>query len=66
MNIFKKIKFANKILKAVEEVKFFLEHHHITGETKADIEAIKNALERLSARIPEYKQLYELIKGLLK
>ena len=66
MNIFKKIKLANTLLKAYNEIKDYLDNNHITEETKADIEAIKSACERLANRIPEYKQLYEMVKGLIK
>lgn len=66
MNIFKKIKLANKLIKAYTDIQFYLDTHHLTEDTKDDIKIIKERLERLSNRIPEYKEAFDIIKGLLK
>ena len=66
MNILKKIKLANKLIKAYTDIQFYLDNHHLTDETKEDIKVIKERLERLSNRIPEYKAVFDILKGLIK
>lgn len=65
MNIFKKIAFANKILKAIDAVKRYNAINHLTDDTKADLMIIKNAVERISNRIPAFRGLIELIKEVI-
>lgn len=61
MNIFKKIKLANKLLKIYQEVTSYLDKTHLTDDIKRDIEIIKEAAQRLSAKIPVIKELLDLI-----
>lgn len=61
MNIFKKITFARKILKIHSEVVQFLDNTHLTQDIKNDIDIIKQALIRLSNKIPCIKELIEII-----
>ena len=65
MNIFKKIAFANKTLKAVEAVKKYNEANHLTDDTKKHIENIKSEIAQLCNQVPAYRALVELIKDLL-
>lgn len=66
MNIFKRIIKGNKIVSAVIAVLDYNEKNHLTDDTKADIEIIKNAGERLANRIPVYGGLWKVIKECLK
>lgn len=61
MNIFKKLKLANKLIKTYAAVKSYLESTHLTKDVKEDITLIKEALKRLAAKIPAIKDLLELI-----
>ena len=61
MNIFKKIKLANKLLKIHQEVTSYLDKTHLTDDIKHDIEIIKEAVKRLANKIPAIKELLDLI-----
>ena len=62
MNILKKIKLANKIIKIYSDIQKYNEKNRITPDTKQDIENIKNSIEKLANRIPVYKDLLNIIK----
>lgn len=62
MNILKKIKLANKIIKIYSDIQKYNEKNRITPDTKQDIENIKNSIEELANRIPVYKDLLNIIK----
>lgn len=61
MNIFKKLKLANKLIKTYAAVKSYLESTHLTKDVKDDITLIKEALKRLAGKIPAIRDLLELI-----
>lgn len=65
MNIFQKIKLANKILKIYSDVKRYNEENRITSETKEDIEIIRNSIKRLANRIPVYNDLFKIVEEVL-
>ena len=61
MNIFKKLSLASKLIKTYQEVKQFLDTTHLTDDIKNDITVIKEALNRLAAKIPAIKTLIDII-----
>ena len=61
MNIFKKVKLANKLIKIYTEVTLYLNKTHLTDDVRNNIEAIKNALNGLAKDIPAIKELIEII-----
>ena len=61
MNIFKKIKLANKLINIYAEVKKHLEDTHLSENIKKNVLIIKEALENLSKEIPAVKELIEII-----
>lgn len=61
MNIFKKIKLANKLIKIYSEVISYLNKTHLTDDIKQDIEILKDTLKRLSNKIPAIKELLDII-----
>ena len=61
MNIFKKIKLANKLINIYSEVKKHLENTHLTENIKINVEAIREALKNLAKEIPAVQELIEII-----
>lgn len=56
MNIFKKVKLANKLIKTYTEVKNYFDTQHITVEVKAVVEALKSDINRLAKLVPALEQ----------
>lgn len=61
MNIFKKIKLANELIKIYTEVKAVLESTHLTENVKNNVQAIKLALENIKKDIPIVNRLIEIV-----
>ena len=61
MNIFKKIKLANKLINIYSEVKKHLDNTHLTENIKINVEAIREALNNLAKEIPAVQELIEII-----
>ncbi len=66
MSIFSDLKEGLKIVKAIKEVKDFLNGTHITQEVKEDITIIKEAFDRLGKNIVAFAKIGEIIKKYLK
>ena len=66
MSIFSDIKEGLKIVKAIKEVKEFLNSTHLTKEIKKDLETIKNAFDRLQEKVKVFSTIAEIIKKVLR
>ena len=70
MNIFQKIGFMNRALKAIKEIQKKIETTTIDDEMKEIFATIVNCIERLKNKIPEatafFVELVEIIKNNLK
>ena len=62
MNIFKKIKLINKVAKAADEIKKFINNTHLDEEISTIINAVKNLVKKY----PELKNAYLTIIEILK
>lgn len=61
MNIFKKIKLANKILNLIKDLKKYFDNNVIADKIKQKIEKIVKDIQDLGELIPDVKkQLYEI------
>ena len=61
MKLFENLRDAFKLAKKIKEIKKFLNENHLTKDIKDDITLIKEALKRLSSKIPALRELMELI-----
>lgn len=61
MKLFEDLKKAFKIAKKIKEIKRYLETTHLTKDIKDDLTIIKEAFNRLGAKIPAVKELLEII-----
>lgn len=67
MNIFKKIKLANRILNLIQDLKKHFDNNFIADRVKQKVENIINAVKELGDVIPEFKQeIYEIIEVVKK
>lgn len=70
MNIFQKIGFVNRALKAIKEIQKKIETTTIDDELKEIFATIVNCLERLKNKIPEatafFGELIDIVKNNLK
>lgn len=66
MNIIKKIKIANKISKAVKEIKKFLDETHLDSEIKEGIELIKAGVNKILTKAPQLSVPYNIILDIFK
>ena len=66
MNILKKFKLANKLIKTYCEVKTYFRTQHITVEVKAVVEALRSDIKRLAKLVPALKQSVNDILDILK
>lgn len=66
MNIFTKIKYANKVLKLINEIKKHFNQNKITEEVKIKVENFINALKDLGIIVPECKNEIEEIINIIK
>ena len=66
MNIFKKIKLANKLIKTYSDVKNYFTTQHITVEVRAVVAALKNDIKRLAKLVPALEQSVADILEILK
>ena len=66
MNIIKKIKLANKLLKLYITLKKHFEKHTISKQVKEQIEIIINALKKLKDLVPDCKTEYEEVENIIE
>ena len=66
MNIIKKIKIANKISKAVKEIKKFLDETHLDDEIKEGVELIKTGVNKILTKAPQLTVPYNIILDIFK
>ena len=66
MNIIKKIKLANKVSKAVKEIKKVLDNTHLDDDVKQDLETIIKCAEDLKVKVPQLNEPITVIYGILK
>ena len=66
MNLIKKIKLANKISKAIKEIKKFLNETHLDSEIKEGIELIKAGVNKILNKAPQLSVPYNIILEIFK
>ena len=66
MNIFKKLKIVNKVLKTVKEIKQYLNSTNIDKEMKEIITSLQKDIEKLIKKFPELKDIYLDILEIIK
>ena len=66
MNIFKKIKLANRLINTINEIKRYFDSNHIPTEVKSVVDALKNDLKKLGALIPALEQSVKDVLEILK
>ena len=66
MNIFTKIKYANKVLKLINEIKKHFNQNKITKEIKTKVENFINAFNDLKTIVPECNEEIDFIVDTIK
>lgn len=66
MNIFKKIKYANKVLKVVNELKKHFNQNAITQDVRTKVENFINAFNDLKTIVPECNEEIDFVIETIK